>query len=203
VLPRVFDPYFTTKASGSGLGLATSYSIVAKHEGHISVESKVGDGTVFTIDLPASHESPAPEAAIVRDFQTGKERILVMDDEEALRKLLITILGKLGYEVHVARDGAEAIALYEEAKTAGRRFDAVLLDLTVSGGMGGVEAAAKLKEIDPAAKLIVSSGYSDATALSEFGKYGFESVLPKPWTSAEVSQVLRRALVGDRDRKSD
>ena len=99
-------------------------------------------------------------------------------------------LGKLGYEV-----------LYEDAKAGGRRFDAVLLDLTVSGGMGGVEAAAKLKEIDPAAKLIVSTGYSEATALSEFGKYGFETVLPKPWTAAEVNQVLRSVLVGDRDRK--
>jgi CheY-like chemotaxis protein len=127
---------------------------------------------------------------------------LVMDDEEALRKLLKTILAKLGYEVHTARDGAEAIALYEKAKDTAQRFDAVLLDLTVSGGMGGVEAAAKLKEIDPGSRLIASSGYSNATVLAEFGKYGFEAALPKPWTAAQLSQVLRRVIVVDRDRMS-
>src|SRR5262249_25616862 len=122
----------------------------------------------------------------------------VMDDEAALRKLLKHVLANLGYEAHTAKDGAEAIALYEEAKAGGRGFDAVLLDLTVSGGMGGIKTARKLKEVDTAAKLIVSSGYSDATAISEFGKYGFEAVLRKPWKAAEVSQVLRRVLVADR-----
>jgi signal transduction histidine kinase/ActR/RegA family two-component response regulator len=203
VLPRIFDPYFTTKRGGNGLGLATAYSIIAKHDGHIFVESEPGEGTEFIIDLPACRESPAPESPIVVDFQTGKERILVMDDEEALRKLLEAVLGNLGYETVTARDGAEAIALYEAAKAAGRCFDAVLLDLTVSGGMGGTEAAAKLREIDPAAKLIVSSGYSDATVMSEFARYGFEAVLPKPWTALDVSQVLRSVLVVHPDRKPD
>jgi len=203
VIPRIFDPYFTTKPDGSGLGLATAYSIVAKHDGHIFVESKPGEGTVFTIDLPASRESPAAEAPAVIDFQTGKGRILVMDDEADVRKLLKTVLAHLGYQAHTAGDGAEAIALYESAKAGGGRFDAVLLDLTVRGGMGGIEAAARLKEMDPSSKLIVSSGYSDATVISEFSKYGFEAVLPKPWTTTEVSQVLQRVLAVDPGRKMD
>jgi len=201
VLPRIFDPYFTTKPGGRGLGLATAYSIVAKHGGRISVESKPGEGTVFTVDLPASQETPAPEAPTVSHVQTGTERILVMDDEEALRHLLKAVLTELGYEVQTARDGAEAIALYEGARAAGKAFDAVLLDLTVSGGMGGLEAAAGLKELDPSAKLIVSSGYSDAPVISDYARYGFDAVIPKPWTATGVSEVFRRVLVADPGRK--
>jgi signal transduction histidine kinase/CheY-like chemotaxis protein len=201
-LPRIFDPYFTTKPGGSGLGLATAYAIVSKHGGHLAVESKPGHGTVFHIDLPASQESPAPPAPIAADMQAGTERLLVMDDEEALRNLLKTVLTELGYSVHTARDGAEAIALCESAKASGRAFDAGLLDLTVSGGMGGIEAAARLKELDPSLKLIVSSGYSDAPVMSDFRKYGFDAVVPKPWSVADVSKVFRRVLVPNRDRNA-
>ena len=201
VLPRIFDPYFTTKPRGNGLGLATAYAIVAKHGGNLSVKSKPGQGSVFTIDLPASPQRPECQAPAVTRLQTGTERLLVMDDEEGLRKLLATILGKLGYEVVTARDGAEAIALCEDAKASGRGFDAALLDLTVSGGMGGIEAAAKLKECDPSLKLIVSSGYSDSAVMSDFRKYGFDDVVPKPWVIDEVSEVFRRVLVHHRDRK--
>ncbi|HYW41915.1 MAG TPA: ATP-binding protein [Bryobacteraceae bacterium] len=201
VLPRIFDPYFTTKTGGSGLGLATSYAIVAKHGGCLFVQSKPGDGTIFTIDLPASLETPAQQAPVVGHMQTGTERLLVMDDEESLRKLLEAILTKLGYEVQSARDGAEAIALCESAKASGRGFDAVLLDVTVRGGVGGIEAAARLKALDPSLKLIVSSGYSDAPVMSDFRKYGFDDVIPKPWAVAQVSEVFRRVLVPDPDRK--
>ena len=109
VLPRIFDPYFTTKPGGSGLGLATAYAIIAKHGGHLAVESKCGEGTVFTVELPASHETPAPEKPAAAQIQTGTERILVMDDEEPIRILLKDLLTKLGYEVQTACDGAEAI----------------------------------------------------------------------------------------------
>jgi CheY-like chemotaxis protein len=197
-LAQIFDPYFTTKPGGSGLGLATAHSIVSKHDGHISVESKPGEGTVFTVELHASLESPAPEAPAIVNVQTGTERILIMDDEEALRKLIKIILTSLGYEVETAREGAEAIALYDAAQASGKPFDAVLLDLTVSGGMGGIETAAKLKAKDPFSKLIVSSGYSDTSVMSEFGKFGFDAGIPKPWTSAQVSEVLRSVLNSDR-----
>jgi CheY-like chemotaxis protein len=202
VLPRIFDPYFTTKSDGSGLGLATSYAIVAKHGGNLSVKSKPGEGTVFTIELPSTQERSEPQAPMVTSLRTGTERLLVMDDEEALRKLLHRVLTKLGYDVVTARDGAEAIALFEDAMASGRNFDAVMLDLTVSGGMGGIEAAARLKESDPSVKLIVSSGYSDAPVMSDFRKYGFDDVVPKPWVIAEVSEVFRRVLARNRDRKT-
>jgi signal transduction histidine kinase/ActR/RegA family two-component response regulator len=194
-LARIFDPYFTTKPGGSGLGLATAYAIIAKHGGNLSVQTKSGDGTVFMIDLPASEESPAPQSSLPTHLQTGTERILVMDDEEALRTLVKTVLTKLGYEVQTAKEGAEAIALFESANACGRGFDAILLDLTISGGMGGLETAAKLKELDSSVKLIVSSGYSEAPVLSDLHKYGFEDIIPKPWTIARVSEVLRSVLI--------
>ena len=203
VRPRIFDPYFTTKPGGSGLGLATAYAIVSKHGGNIMVESTPGLGSVITIDLPATHDVPAATPPVADKTHTGTERILVMDDEEPLRKLLEAALQSLGYEVQTARDGATAIALYEEAKAAARPFDAVLLDLTVRGGMGGVEAAAKLKELDPSSKLIVSSGYSASPAMSEFTTYGFDAVLPKPWSMPDVSAVVRRVLAGVPDHKTD
>ncbi len=205
VLPQIFDPYFSTKPGGTGLGLATAYAIVGKHGGHISVESTPGTGTVFTLDLPAL-DSPAPlEAPEPRHpppLRTGTERILVMDDDEALRILFKAVLISLGYDVQAAADGAEAIALYETAKATDRGFDAVILDLTVTGGMGGLEAAAKLRELDPALKLIVSSGYSDAPVMSHFAEYGFEAVIVKPWTVKEMSDVLRRVLVEDPVRRA-
>jgi len=207
VRPRIFDPYFTTKPGGSGLGLATAYAIVAKHGGNVMVDSRPGEGSVFVVDLPASHDVPAAQAPLEPEMeaetQAGAGRVLVMDDEEALRNLLKTVLGGMGYEVETAQDGAEAIALYEEAKEAGRGFDAVLLDLTVSGGMGGIEAAAKLKELDPGAKLIVSSGYSVAPVMSEYARYGFAAVIPKPWTINEVGEVIGRVIAGAPERKGE
>jgi signal transduction histidine kinase/ActR/RegA family two-component response regulator len=195
VLRRIFDPYFTTKPGGNGLGLATAYAIVVKHGGHISVDSKPGLGSTFTIDLPASLEAPLSQAPIALAVETGAERLLVMDDDEALQVLFKAVLDHLGYEVQTARDGAEAVALYKAAKAEGKGFDAVLLDLTVAGGMGGVEAAAMLKHLDPSARLIVSSGYSEAPVMSHFAEYGFDAVILKPWTVQEMSEVLRQVLV--------
>jgi len=201
-IPRIFDPYFTTKSGGTGLGLATAYAIVAKHCGVLSVESEPGNGTIFTIDLPSSLERPAPQAPAIPRLHAGSERILIMDDEAALRKLLEAVLTKLGYQVATARDGAEAIAMCEKARESGRGFDAVLLDLTVRGGMGGVEAASKLKELDPSLKLIVSSGYSDAPVISDFRRYGFDEVIPKPWVITQLGEVFRRVLVPDPERNA-
>jgi CheY-like chemotaxis protein len=126
-----------------------------------------------------------------------------MDDEEAVRNLVRAVLSNLGYEVQTAAEGSEAIALYERAKACGRCFDAVLLDLTVNGGMGGIETAARLKELDSSVKLIVSSGYSDASVLSDLGKYGFEGMIPKPWTVGQVSDVLRKVLAPDFNRSAN
>jgi CheY-like chemotaxis protein len=122
-----------------------------------------------------------------------------MDDDAALRYLMTAVLNSLGYEVETAKDGAEAIAIYEAAKTMGRPFEVCLLDLTVSGGMGGVETASKLNEIDASAKLIVTSGYSDAAVMSNFAQYGFDAVITKPAMPAEVGSVIARVLLQSRD----
>ena len=195
VLPLIFDPYFTTKPNGNGLGLATSHAIVNKHGGQISVLSTVGEGTVFNIDLPASRERSAPEPPVVTELQMGTARVLVMDDDASVRYLLNAVLESLGYDVQTAKDGAEAIAMIEHAKMSGQSFDVCLLDLTVSGGMGGVQTAQKIREIAPSSRLIVSSGYSDAPVMSDFASYGFDAVVTKPATPAEVSAAITEVLL--------
>jgi PAS domain S-box-containing protein len=192
ILPKIFDPYFTTKETGSGLGLATSYSIVGKHRGYIGVESTWGAGSEFYVYLPASEASPVMQPEAQPAIHEGAGRILVMDDEPAICRTLGHVMEQLGYDVECAHDGAEAIAQFEKARELGYPFAAVLLDLTVPGGMGGQETALKLRRIDPSATLVVSSGYSDAPVLSEYRKYGFNDVLGKPWTIEELSAVLRR-----------
>jgi CheY-like chemotaxis protein len=191
----IFDPYFTTKPTGNGLGLATAHAIVSKHGGQISVSSTMGEGSVFNIDLPASGERSAPRPSIVSELQMGTARVLVMDDDASIRYLLNAVLKTLGYEVQTAKDGAEAIAMYQHAKMSGRAFDLCLLDLTVSGGMGGVQTAQKIREIDPSSRLIVSSGYSDAPVMSDFASYGFDAVITKPATPAEVSAAITELLL--------
>ncbi len=202
ILPLIFDPYFTTRKSGSGLGLATTHSIVAKHGGRLSVESKYGEGSTFIVDLLASESLPLPKSPGVARLQSGTGKLLVMDDEETLRTLMVAVLTRLGYEVQSARDGAEAISLFEAASARGRRFDAVVLDLTIPGGMGGVEAARRLKELDSSTKLIASSGYADAPVMSNFQEYGFDDMLPKPWAVAQLSEVCRRVLVTNAEREN-
>ena len=194
-LSKIFDPYFTTKQEGSGLGLATAYSIIRKHEGHIAVESQSGIGTAFYIYLPAS-EKAAPEKKEVKLIK-GQGRILVMDDEASLRKMVGRMLEKLGYEPEFSKDGAEAIQMVKEAKEAKKPYDAVILDLTIPGGMGGKEAIKSLLEIDPEVKAIVSSGYSDDPVLANFQEYGFKDMMPKPFEFQSLSKVLHEVLKGE------
>jgi PAS domain S-box-containing protein len=192
ILPRIFDPYFSTKHTGSGLGLATAYSIVTKHQGWITVDSAPGLGTTFYVYLPASDKTADPVADPPSSTLNGFRRLLVMDDEKAILRFLDEFLSGAGYEVRCTTEGREALDAYREALSAGRPFDAVLLDLTVPGGMGGVETAARLREMDPDARLIVSSGYSEAPILSDFRRYGFDDVIAKPWSVAELTAVLNR-----------
>ena len=196
-LSKIFDPYFTTKQEGSGLGLATSYSIIKNHDGYITVESQLSVGTTFYIYLPASDKA-VPEKEKVRLIK-GHGRILVMDDEASLRKIVGRMLGELGYESEFAKDGAEAIRMVKEAKESGKPYDAVILDLTIPGGMGGKEAINKLLEIDPELKAIVSSGYSDDPVLANFQDYGFKGMMPKPFESLSLGKVLHEVLKGEKE----
>ncbi|MDL1958432.1 MAG: ATP-binding protein [Deltaproteobacteria bacterium] len=192
-LQKIFDPYFTTRKKGSGLGLAISYSIVQKHHGYITAESELGIGTTFHILLPASEKELITERYVKEIVRGEKGRVLIMDDEEIVRDVASRMLKHIGYEVDVAKDGAEAIALYEQAQESQFPFNVVILDLTVPGGMGGKEAIEKLIELNPQAKAIVSSGYSTDPVMSNFREYGFSSVVSKPYKIEELSEALHKA----------
>jgi CheY-like chemotaxis protein len=195
-LQKIFDPYFTTKQTGNGLGLAITYSIIKNHRGHISVRSQLGQGSTFTIYLPASDRQPAGAKTPAEGYVRWHGRILLMDDEEMVRIVTGEILKALGYEVSSAADGEEAIRQYTEAREAGRPFDAVIMDLTVPGGMGGKEAIQKLREIDQESRAIVSSGYSQDPVMGDYKAYGFNEAIAKPFTSNELSRVLHKVLSG-------
>ncbi|HEX3035438.1 MAG TPA: PAS domain S-box protein [Thermodesulfobacteriota bacterium] len=196
-LSKIFDPYFTTKQKGSGLGLAVVYSIIKNHNGHIQVESEIEVGTKFYIYLPAYNKSEVEidKGGLVEEkLISGKGRILVVDDEEIIREVAGESLRQIGYEVESARDGSEAIKLYKRAKEGNNPFDAVIMDLTVPGGMGGKEAIEKLREIDQEVKAIVSSGYSNDPVMAEYRKYGFRGVVAKPYKIEELSKILYKVI---------
>jgi CheY-like chemotaxis protein len=192
-MERVFDPYFTTKQAGSGLGLATAYSIVRRHDGHITANSKVGKGSTFTVYLPVSDEVAEPPPAI-EAVSAGHGRILLMDDDPAIRRVGSALLGKLGYEAETAKDGVEALRLYGQAIKQGRPFAVVILDLTVVGGMGGVDCLLHLKRLDPPVRALVSSGYSNNPVMAAYADHGFHGVVAKPYQLAELSKTLAALL---------
>jgi PAS domain S-box-containing protein len=195
--PKIFDPYFTTKPTGTGLGLAISYSIVKKHGGLLLLESSSSSGSVFAFYLRASEGSAARSGEASGDrrpFRYNHQRILIMDDEEAIRELTSQLLGTLGYEVTAVPDGLEAVRIYEKALRKGEHFQAVILDATVRGGMGGVATIERLRSMDPKVNAIICSGYSDEAALSEFLAYGFRGALPKPFTRSELSDALQHSF---------
>jgi two-component system cell cycle sensor histidine kinase/response regulator CckA len=198
-LKRIFDPYFTTKVSGNGLGLTSAYSIISKHGGHISVRSKVGTGTTFDILLPASNqkaqEKEVQTTVLTRAEHTGCS-ILLMDDEEMIRYMAAEMLGEIGYNVQTCSNGEEAVVLYKAAMIADVPFAAVIMDLTIPGGMGGKEAAKQILDLDPAACLVVSSGYSNDPIMAEYSNFGFCATLVKPYTLAEIVQAMSKLLSG-------
>lgn len=208
-LEKIFDPYFTTKSSGHGLGLSSTLSIVRKHQGQIAVVSEPGQGTTFSIYLPASDEEPiadeddttatAPVKAPKKTAhdETKRFRILVMDDEKLIRASTQMLLTKLGYEVLTAADGEAALSIYEERMGGEEPIDLVLMDLTIPGGMGGKDAIKALKELDPSAKAMVFSGYSNDRVMANYSDFGFCDAINKPFQPQRLAALLRQHLAGD------
>lgn len=196
-LKKIFDPYFTTKQTGSGLGLASCYSIISRHQGYITVESDLDIGTTMHIYLPSSDKQMDASRRRRRKLVTGSGSILIMDDEETIREVAGSMLELMGYTVAFARDGVEAIAMYNAAKSMDRPFDAVIMDLTVPGGMGGREAVARLIEIDPHVRAIVSSGYSSDPVMANYREMGFKGVIAKPYHVDELSETVARVIAGN------
>lgn len=196
-LPRIFDPYFTTKQKGSGLGLATVYSIIEKHGGFINVESELNKGTTLEIYIPAAHMDAAVKPITMDSAQGLNFRVLFMDDEDIIRSFISKALKGMGYEVALASSGAEAIELYKEAMENGKPFDLVIMDLTVRGGMGGKDAIQEIKKLDPNVKAIVSSGYSNDPIMAEYKKHGFRGVIVKPYKIEDLAEALQSLLVED------
>lgn len=192
-LQQIFDPFFSTKAKGNGLGLATAFSIVKRHGGHLTVASSVGVGSVFSLYLPIAAGEPrasVPDRPI--EGNTGK--VLMMDDEAAIRELAERALATMGFEAVVCADGESTIHAYQEAMDRGVPFDVVVLDLTVPGGMGGVEAAIQLKKLNPAIKLILASGYSNDEVISNYTAYGFNKVITKPYRLSDLGQAVNELI---------
>jgi signal transduction histidine kinase/CheY-like chemotaxis protein len=196
VLARIFDPYFTTRSTGSGLGLATAYAVARSHGGCIVPSTVLGEGTVFRVYLPATGESVPEAAPRERGQSGGAGRILIMDDESSVLEVLEGMLRSIGYDVDASSTGEEALARFDSARSRGRPYDAVILDLTVKGGMGGADAAKKLLERDGSARIVASSGYANAPVMAEFHRHGFRAVLRKPYAMEALDETLRKVLEG-------
>jgi len=195
-LPKIFDPYFSTKPKGNGLGLATAHSIVKKHHGNMTVESKESSGTTFHIWLPAAERTRMLSAApVIASPPRHRARVLFMDDEETVRNLARTVLARSGHEATLVSDGAAAVQAYTEAHASGRSFDVVVLDLTVPGGMGGKDALSELRAIDGDVRAVAASGYSHDPVMSNHRAFGFVGVIPKPYDPETFLSAIDRARV--------
>jgi len=197
-LEKIFDPYFTTKETGTGLGLTSVYSIVRKHGGDISVTSKPVQGTTFEIHIPASRQSVCADNSLVdRGVTVGKGLILIMDDEEYIRSMVCEMLSMLGYDYEGFSRGEDLVQTYRNKTLKGDVPSAVILDLTIRGGMGGLETAKAILEVDPAARLIVASGYSNNPVMANYRQHNFTAALAKPYRLNDISTVLEKVLRKD------
>ncbi len=198
-LQSIFEPYFSTRKSGAGLGLAISLSIIKKHHGHIEVSSKINEGTTFTVYIPAT-EKPAGVAAEKQPApRKFSGRVLLMDDEDLVLTVGSRILQHIGFQAVCVKKGEDAIGEYRRSMEAGTPYDLVIMDLTIKGGMGGKDAVRHIKEIFPEARVIVSTGYSQDLAISDYGKFGFDGAIIKPYTVEDFKRVIDTVLGGKND----
>ncbi len=188
---KIFDPYFSNKQNGSGLGLAVAYAIMKKHDGLLMVDSTPGLGTTFSLYLPAASDRPTKAKTPQQEQPIIGGKILIMDDEEIVRDVAEQMLDYLGYTTRSVPDGEQALELYQKALKDGRPFDAVLMDLTIPGGMGGKKTMTRLLEIDPQAQGIASSGYANDPIMANYTDYGFSAVVPKPYKLDELRARLQ------------
>ncbi len=200
-LNKVFDPFFSTKQKGSGLGLSTSYSIIKNHNGLLTLESELGSGTTFYVYLPVSGKRVKKKKPEEELLAAGQGKVLLMDDEEIILDATSDILQEIGYTVAVAKDGSEAIRMYREARQSSEPFDVVIMDLVVPGGMGGMETMQELQKIDPGVKAVVSSGYSTDPIIANYEEYGFWGAVSKPYKIEHMNAVLHRAIGSKTKRK--
>lgn len=191
-LDKIFDPYYTTKDTGTGLGLTSAYSIIKKHGGYIHVDSVPGKGTLFEFYLPATGVVSKMEEIIVQSDFRGCGKILIMDDDEDVRKVLQKLLMKMGYNAASTAEGGQAIKEYKKAKKAGDPFDLVIMDLTVRGGMQGMDAVRLILKYDPDARIIVSSGYSNAQVMARYKDYGIKAVIAKPFAMEAFLELIKK-----------
>jgi signal transduction histidine kinase/ActR/RegA family two-component response regulator len=198
VLAKIFDPYFSTKQRGDqrgmGLGLTICHSIIQKHGGSIRAESEPGAGTTFHLWLPACHGMIPAELTATPQVLTMHGKILLMDDEEILRKSIGAALEMMGNEVTLAKEGRQAVEFYRQAQELGRPFDVVFLDLTVRQGMGGQEALEALLKLDPEVKTVVMSGYANDPMVLQYAAHGFKSAIAKPFAFGALQRVLATVL---------
>ncbi len=194
IIDRVFDPYFTTKASGSGLGLASAYSVARRHDGHLRATSTVGEGSTFSLLLPASDRTAVATTAYVPPAPQATRRVLLLEDEDLLARAFAALLEELGHECVAVPDGAEAVDAYVRARADGTPFELAILDLTVPGGMGGVKTLAALREVDPDVVAIAASGYATDPVMAHPARAGFSGVLRKPFTADELAEALDAVL---------
>jgi CheY-like chemotaxis protein len=201
-LEKIFDPYFTTKPNGNGLGLTIVYSIIKAHKGAITVDSEVGKGTVFSFYVPVAKPHKQSEDTAKANPNAPPSNggsILVMDDDSAVRSVLLQLLKNYGYDVICTASGNETITAYGAAMKQGRPFTVVVMDLTIPGGMGGKEAVVKLLEIDPSAKVVVASGYSNDPIMANYRDYGFCGVIAKPFNIDEFLAVVKIAAAMEKE----